>query len=151
LCHPAIIGTSSALHRQLISPASCRPIGTGPNFILTNRAVRQGRTRRNIMKIITAVAAVAAIIVSSLNVAAAVAAPAPGEARVGYADLDLSSPKGQQALEQRIKAAARSVCGVDANERQLMLQVDAGRCYRTTVANAFADAARTNPTMVASR
>jgi UrcA family protein len=103
------------------------------------------------MKIITAVAAVAAIIVSSLNVAAAVAAPAPGEARVGYADLDLSSPKGQQALEQRIKAAARSVCGVDANERQLMLQVDAGRCYRTTVANAFADAARTNPTMVASR
>jgi UrcA family protein len=103
------------------------------------------------MKIITAVAAVAAITVSSLNVAAAVAGPAPVEARVGYADLDLGAPEGQQMLEKRIKVAARSVCGVDGNERQLMLQVDAGRCYRTAVANAVADAARINPTIVASR
>jgi UrcA family protein len=103
------------------------------------------------MKIIAAVAAVAAIVVSSLNVAAAVAAPAPVEARVGYADLDLGAPKGQKALEQRIKAAARSVCGVDNRVRQLSLRVDAGHCYRTAVANAVADAARINPTMVASR
>lgn len=103
------------------------------------------------MKIITAVAAVAAIVVSSLNVAAAVAGPAPVEARISYADLDLGAPESQQLLEKRIKAAARSACGVDANERQLMLQVDAGRCYRTAVANALVDAARINPTIVASR
>jgi UrcA family protein len=103
------------------------------------------------MKIITAVAAVAAIVASSLNVAAAVAGPVTVEARVSYADLDLSAPKGQQMLEKRIKLAARTACGVDANERQLALMVDAGRCYRAAVANGVADAARINPTMVASR
>jgi UrcA family protein len=103
------------------------------------------------MKIITAFAAVAAIIASSLNVAAAVAGPATVEARASYADLDMNSSKGQQKLEQRIKFAARTACGVDSNERQLMLKVDAERCYRAAVANAVADAARINPTMVASR
>jgi UrcA family protein len=103
------------------------------------------------MKIITAVAAIAAIVVSSLNVAAAVAGPVTVEARVSYAGLDMGSAAGQQTLEQRIKTAARTACGVDSNERQLMLKVDAERCYRAAVANAIADAARINPTMVASR
>ncbi|KEO89430.1 hypothetical protein EH31_12350 [Erythrobacter longus] len=34
---------------------------------------------------------------------------------VDYADLNLASPAGQKRLEQRIEAAARSVCSVHEN------------------------------------
>jgi UrcA family protein len=103
------------------------------------------------MKIITAVAAVAAIVVSSLNVAAAVAGPAPVEARISYADLDLGAPEGQQLLEKRIKAAARSACGVNPSERYPELARSSARCYRSVVAGGMEQAARINPTIVASR
>jgi UrcA family protein len=104
------------------------------------------------MKIITAFAAVAAIIASSLNVAAAVAGPAPvATTTVSYAGLDMGSAAGQQMLEKRIKLAARKACSVDTDQRQLALTVDAGRCYRSAVAGAMAEAARINPTTYASR
>jgi UrcA family protein len=150
ICHAPIVGTSSALHRRIIGPPSCRPIEPAPNFILTNRAVRQGQTRIDAMKIITAAIAAVAIIASSVS-AVAVAGPVPVNAKVSYADLDLSGPAGQQALERRIKQAARQTCGVGTNERQLALTVDAAQCYRSAVAGAMAEAARINPTMYASR
>jgi UrcA family protein len=104
------------------------------------------------MKIITAFAAVVAIIASSINVSAAVA----GEASVvttavSYAGLDLGSAAGQQMLEKRIRLAARQACGVNPDVRHLALTVDAVRCYRSAVAGAMAEAAKINPTVYASR
>lgn len=55
--------------------------------------------------------------------AVALAAPAAAElrsARVSYADLDLASETGQQALERRVKRAIRSVCGIRAGEPLFM-------------------------------
>jgi UrcA family protein len=102
------------------------------------------------MKIIAAFAAVVAV-AASFNASAALAGPAKVEARVSYADLDLSAPAGQQTLEKRIKQAARTACGVDPDERHQVLAIDSARCYRAAVAGALAEAARINPTVVASR
>jgi UrcA family protein len=44
--------------------------------------------------------------------AIAVANPASAQTRiVSYADLDLSSPEGQEALDRRIRTAVEQVCG----------------------------------------
>lgn len=102
------------------------------------------------MKIMTAFGAAVAIIASSLSVGA-VAGPTQVSAKVSYADLDLSAPTSQQALERRIKQAAREACGVDPDVRHLILSVDAARCYRSAVAGAMAQAAKINPTTYASR
>ncbi len=51
--------------------------------------------------------------------------------KVFHGDLDLTSPAGVQTLERRIRVAAREVCG-PADWRQL----DSGRCFLTTVADA---------------
>jgi UrcA family protein len=103
------------------------------------------------MKIMTAFGAAVAIIASSFGASAAIAGPTPVSARVSYADLDLNAPAGQQALEKRIKQAARQACGVNPDERHQVLAIDAARCYRTAVAGGMAEAARINPTMYASR
>ena len=52
----------------------------------------------------------AALALSSAAISAPVSAQ-PISKSVAYGDLDLSSAKGQQRLEKRIKYAASSVCG----------------------------------------
>lgn len=102
------------------------------------------------MKTITAFGAVVAIIASSFSVSV-IAAPTQVSTKISYADLDMGSPAGQQALERRIKQAAREACGVDPDQRHQVLAIDAARCYRSAVAGAMAEAAKINPTVYASR
>lgn len=60
---------------------------------------------------------------------------------VGYADLDLATPEGQQRLEQRVEAAVRKVCGV--NELPLARTIDPNirTCVRAARAKAATDVA----------
>lgn len=54
---------------------------------------------------------------------------------VSYADLNLSTPAGVQALHQRIQSAARTLCG-SQHDRQLHMRRSARTCYRAAVADA---------------
>ncbi len=65
---------------------------------------------------------------------------------VSYADLDLSNPAGAQALYDRIKKAASSVCG-EIEDTQFEHKVFFRECYDQAVANAVAEANR--PTLTA--
>lgn len=71
------------------------------------------------------------VLVASL----AAANPAQAETRtVRYADLDLTSPAGQAALDRRLAHAVREVCG-RAFPRDLQSVDEASRCRRDTMAN----------------
>jgi UrcA family protein len=80
----------------------------------------------NISTIITA-AAVALF-------ATAASAQAPQQVAVSYADLNLASAAGQEVLGHRIDAAARTVCGVDSDERMLAITTAAKNCHKAAVA-----------------
>ncbi len=60
---------------------------------------------------------------------------------VSYADLDLSKPAGAQALYDRIKKAASSVCS-ELEDSQFEHRVMFRECYDQAVANAVAKANR---------
>jgi UrcA family protein len=80
----------------------------------------------------------AAFLASTL---AAPAFAADGEARsvrIGYADLDLTTPGGASALAQRIRAAARKVCGA-AESRSAAGQVAWRECRETALDGAVAN------------
>lgn len=47
------------------------------------------------------------------------AEPVVREARVSYADLNLSTPAGVQTLQRRIRAAVKAVCGPTPELREL--------------------------------
>lgn len=50
---------------------------------------------------------------------------------VRYADLDLTTPKGQKALERRIARAARTICGLDDQTTGTrMRSPEAASCYQ---------------------
>ncbi len=55
---------------------------------------------------------VAIVLFALLPGGAAAAAEPSLDVKVAYADLNLASPEGQQALQARIEAAARGLCGV---------------------------------------
>ena len=68
----------------------------------------------------TLVAATGAAIVASTFLFAAVAPASAQDVQVrtrtvSYADLDLAKPAGRATLDARIRAAARSVCSVNAS------------------------------------
>lgn len=54
-------------------------------------------------------------------------------AMVSFADLNLSSPKGRAALENRIRNAARTVCSANGDDK--ILGIDASRCFHDTLTN----------------
>jgi UrcA family protein len=60
---------------------------------------------------------------------------------VSFADLDLSKPAGAQALYDRIKKAASSVCG-ELEDEQFEHRMLFRECYDQAVANAVAKANR---------
>lgn len=75
---------------------------------------------------------------AALAAGALVASPAVAETlptvKVAYGDLDLSTKKGQQALERRLKSAAREVCGIEPRTQGFALPSSEARgCYRETV------------------
>lgn len=56
---------------------------------------------------------------------------------VPYADLDLASAAGQQALDKRIDRAARTVCGYKLEgKRTVREESDARSCFATAKARA---------------
>ncbi|HKZ73327.1 MAG TPA: UrcA family protein [Steroidobacteraceae bacterium] len=66
--------------------------------------------------------------------------PADGEPRsvtVGFADLNLNSPEGAQALYRRISSAARTVCGLNSNPLPAV-RIAARQCYQEAIAGAVA-------------
>jgi UrcA family protein len=68
---------------------------------------------------------------------ATVAAANPAHAQtqiISYADLDLTSPAGQAALDSRIQSAVRQVCG-RAYPIDLQSQRDVARCRSATLAD----------------
>lgn len=69
----------------------------------------------------------------------AVAAPQTEvrEITVNYADLNLESAAGIEALYTRIRAAARQVCG-SADRHDLAAQSDMRECRESAIANAVA-------------
>ncbi|WP_338466967.1 UrcA family protein [Novosphingobium sp. ZN18A2] len=56
--------------------------------------------------------------------------------KVPYHDLDLSTPQGQQALDRRVRSAARSVCDVSSRRVSLNEWVAARDCYQDAVSSA---------------
>lgn len=76
----------------------------------------------------------------TLTSGALLAEPATGQppaVTVNYADLDISRPAGAQALYNRIKHAARSVCA-PLESQQLRRMALWRECYEQAVANAVA-------------
>jgi UrcA family protein len=101
------------------------------------------------MKISTIIATAAFAMLA--GVASAEPASEAAHVKVGYADLNLTTVAGQDVLAKRIDIAARKVCNVDPNERQLPISVATERCYNDAVAKTnFAIASATAP-VLASR
>jgi UrcA family protein len=74
----------------------------------------------------------------------AIATPASAETQsvsVKYADLDLSSPAGMGALEGRIEAAARKICG-RTEVRNVHDGADQQRCIQQTQTSVSVEIAR---------
>lgn len=59
------------------------------------------------------------------------AAETPRVTTVSYSDLNVSSPKGREVLEQRILQAARSVCETGSNDTASRIQE--ARCVRDAI------------------
>lgn len=70
---------------------------------------------------------------------------------VHYADLDLSSPKGQAKLEARLRSAASAVCGTGYGPHPLNEAMEARRCYRTALQAAYRQVASIGNTRMVSR
>lgn len=80
----------------------------------------------------------AASIALVATAAPAIAGPldAPTQ-KVSFADLDLSTPEGQAALDRRIDAAARDVCHLDDMRTGTRLKAqERKRCYAKARASA---------------
>lgn len=84
-------------------------------------------------------------LVASLCAAAPAFAEAAPQRSVETADLNLASSRGRDALDRRLKYAARAVCDV-GQSRDLVLKMRADRCYRTALS-----AARLNAEAVIAR
>lgn len=55
---------------------------------------------------------------------------------VPYHDLNLSSPEGQQALDSRVRAAARKVCEITTGRSTLHEMVAERECYDDALSSA---------------
>lgn len=93
-------------------------------------------------------AGIAAFAVCSCLVSySASAEPSVKSQTVSYADLDLSKPAGVQTLYQRIKAAARNVCGPVDQYTYASSHRAFRKCCETAIADAVAQVDR--PTLTA--
>jgi UrcA family protein len=88
-----------------------------------------------------AAAALGILTMSSFNVSARSAdrAPALPSVTVRYADLNLNTSAGVEALYARLRAAARGVCGV-RQARALAAVMEAKACYREVLGAAVENA-----------
>lgn len=84
---------------------------------------------------------VPALAAFSLAIIATPAAAETASTTVQFADLDLSSPAGQAALEGRIKAATKRICG-GIEVRDVRDGADHQRCVQQVNASARVEIAR---------
>jgi len=95
---------------------------------------------KDIARYAPAVAALGALISSSVGVAAETESRVDiPSVTVRYADLDLNTPAGVGVLYSRLRAAARAVCNVD-ERRPLVETMAAKRCYDQVLGTAVDDA-----------
>lgn len=77
---------------------------------------------------------------AALTIAAPVAAeplsPNPPQVAVSYADLDLATSAGAEALNRRIRAAVKSVCQADPVRTELRRHMISARCIADTTIRA---------------
>lgn len=71
---------------------------------------------------------IAAAITIATPVAAETPPQSPHQVTVSYADLDLATPAGAEALNRRVQAAARSVCPRDPGLAELSRHMISRRC-----------------------
>lgn len=98
------------------------------------------------MKIITIIAAAAAIVATSAS-----ADPVRTKVAVSYADLNLDSAAGKATLARRIDTAAGKACDVDSNERNLRSRQLTNECRHAAVAKASLIIASVTAPVYASR
>jgi UrcA family protein len=55
---------------------------------------------------------------------------------VGYGDLNLSSEEGVRTLNRRVEKAARTICNVNSDTRDLGQQAQSSRCYKAALDSA---------------
>ena len=70
---------------------------------------------------------------------------------VHYADLDLTSAKGQAALAARLRSAARAVCDTSYGAHSLNEVMGSRRCYRSALQSAQREAASLTNLRIGSR
>ena len=76
----------------------------------------------------------------AIALASAISATSPAQTmQVKFDDLNLSTPAGQEVLQQRIKSAAREICGMDEKATGTRIRsTEASRCYNQAVGSANA-------------
>ena len=70
---------------------------------------------------------------------------------VHYADLDLTSAKGQATLAARLRSAARAVCDTSYGAHSLNEVMGSRRCYRSALQSAQREAASLTNLRIGSR
>jgi UrcA family protein len=85
-------------------------------------------------------------LVASLLIAVPAVAQELPERTVETAGLNLASPEGREALDNRLEYAAKLVCAV-GQSRELASRMNAAKCFNETIAIARRDA----ETLVAQR
>ena len=70
---------------------------------------------------------------------------------VAYADLDLSTARGQARLETRLRHAASAVCEANYGPHSLNEAMEARRCYRTALQSAHRQVASIASVKMVSR
>lgn len=88
-------------------------------------------------KILTALGA-AALAASALTSPAAAAPAGETSVAVSYAGLDLANPADAARFDQRLRVAARDVCG-DATALDLRMSAKVGTCQTEAIARAKSD------------
>jgi UrcA family protein len=92
-------------------------------------------THANSFSMAVASGLVTLLSVCSLGVQAARADDSPPQVKVSYADLNLSSTQGAEALYRRIKSAAGEVC-YPREERNLALMANRRACIQKAISDA---------------
>jgi UrcA family protein len=110
---------------------------SSPGRILRRNPFSQAPKEATMLKILTALGA-AALAASALSAPAVAAPAAEAEVAVSYAGLDLSRPSDAARLDQRLRAAARQICG-EAPILDLRFSAKVDACRADALARAKAD------------
>jgi UrcA family protein len=94
---------------------------------------------------------IAAIVVSAASPVVAAETSPTVQTAISYSDLNLASDAGRKALDQRIRIAARQVCGKPSLQDGLRARLDANRCQAEAISATRAKIAMAAQSQVALR